>query len=196
MYSSNNGPWRVSGGPFTTEDRMLFEGSVFCNGVIHWLNISSGSSLCFDVDGEQLKQMPMPLIPQIDDGMEQRNVRYFGESRGRLLLVEIHGSPPQANTQLDVYEMRADNSGWFVKHHIDLDAIAGAFPEMIMSSSLEFWELTSYAFEILAFVRGESDEDSFSVLLHIPGKVIPYDFKEKNFVMFNVYQYVESLACV
>jgi hypothetical protein len=34
------------------------------------------------------------------------------------------------------------------------------------------------------------------VLLHIPGKVIPYDFKEKNFVMFNVYQYVESLACV
>ncbi|KAJ7002239.1 hypothetical protein NC653_012331 [Populus alba x Populus x berolinensis] len=68
--------------------------------------------------------------------------------------------------------------------------------EMIMSSSLEFWKLTSYGFEILAFVRGESDEDSFSVLLHITGKVIPYDFKEKNFVMFNVYQYVESLACV
>lgn len=92
-----------------------------------------------------------------------------------------------ANTQLDVYEMRADNSGWFVNHHIDLDAVAGVFPEMIMSSSLEFWELTSYGFEILAFVRGESDEDSFSVLLHITGKVIPYDFKEKNFVMFNVF---------
>ncbi|KAG6778402.1 hypothetical protein POTOM_018264 [Populus tomentosa] len=99
---------------------------------IHWLIISSGSSLCFDVDGEQLKQMPMPMpmppIPQMNDGMEQRNVR-------------------------------ADNSGWFVNHHIDLDAVAGVFPEMIMSSSLEFWELTSYAFEILAFFRGESDED-------------------------------------
>ena len=163
---------------------------------IHWLIISSGSSLCFDVDGEQLKQMPMPPIPQMSDGMEQRNVRYFGESRGRLLLVEIHGRPPQANTQLDVYEMRTDNSGWFVNHHIDLDAVAGAFPEMIMSSSLEFWELTSYGFVTLAFARGESDEDSFSVLLHITGKVTPYDFKEKNFVMFNVYQYVESLACV
>ncbi|KAJ6343008.1 hypothetical protein OIU78_010849 [Salix suchowensis] len=117
--------------------------------------------------------------------------------------------------------MRAGYNGWFAKYHIDLDLIAGAFSEMIMSSSLDLWGLTSYAFEILAFVRGESDEDSFSVLLRIPGKVIRYDFKDKSstklcdfnptvdqgigtrpeneskFVgMFNVFQYIESLACV
>ncbi|KAJ6700496.1 hypothetical protein OIU74_011938 [Salix koriyanagi] len=51
---------------------------------------------------------------------------------------------------------------------------------MIMSSSLDLWGLTSYAFEILAFVRGERDEDSFSVLLRIPGKLIRYDFKDKS----------------
>ncbi|CAK7357245.1 unnamed protein product [Dovyalis caffra] len=216
IYSSNNGPWRVSGTPFTAEDQMVFKSGVFCNGVIHWLNVSGGTLLCFDVDGEQLKETPMPPAPQIDDGLEQRQVWYFGESQGRLHLVEL---PPQATTQLDVHEMRADCSGWFVKCRIDLDAIAGAFPEMIMSSSPNFWEVTSYAFEILVFVRGEREENSFSVLLHIPGKVIRYDFKDKssttlcdfnptvegldfgpenesNFVMFDVYQYIESLSCV
>ncbi|KAB5574540.1 hypothetical protein DKX38_001734 [Salix brachista] len=157
MYSSNSGPWRVSGDSFTTKGSdKQFNGGVFCNGVIYWLDVSgTGVSLCFDIDGEKLEQMPPPPAPRVYDVFGRRN---------------IHGPPPQANAKLDVHEMRAGYNGWFAKYHIDLDLIAGAFPEMIMSSSLDLWGLTSYAFEILAFVRGERDEDSFSVLLRIPGK--------------------------
>ncbi|KAF9690349.1 hypothetical protein SADUNF_Sadunf01G0186400 [Salix dunnii] len=106
MYSSSSGSWRVSGDPFTTEGSdEQFNGGVFCDGVIHWLDVSGGVSLYFDIDGEKLYQMPTPPAPQVDDVFEQRNVRYFGESRGRLHLVQIHGPPPQANAKLDVYEL-------------------------------------------------------------------------------------------
>ncbi|KAJ6427839.1 hypothetical protein OIU84_023278 [Salix udensis] len=67
MYSSNSGPWRVSGDPFNTKGSdEQFNGGVFCNGVIYWLDVSgtTGVSLCFDIDGEKLHQMPPPPAPR------------------------------------------------------------------------------------------------------------------------------------
>ncbi|KAJ6343007.1 hypothetical protein OIU78_010848 [Salix suchowensis] len=78
MYSSNSGPWRVSGDPLTTKGSdEQFKGGVFCNGVIYWLDVSgtTGVSLCFDIDGEKLEQMPPPPAPQVDDVFEPRKFR-------------------------------------------------------------------------------------------------------------------------
>ncbi|KAK9291741.1 hypothetical protein L1049_019690 [Liquidambar formosana] len=57
---------------------------IFWNGAIHW--ISRRIALCFDVDLEQLREMPMPPMP---DGLFEGTIRYFGESRGNLHLVGI-----------------------------------------------------------------------------------------------------------
>ncbi|KDP22461.1 hypothetical protein JCGZ_26292 [Jatropha curcas] len=45
-----------------------------------------GPSFYFDVDEEQVKEMPMPAIP---DKSQWRRVEYFGECKGHLYLVEI-----------------------------------------------------------------------------------------------------------
>ncbi|CAL5364146.1 unnamed protein product [Camellia sinensis] len=62
IYSSNTGPWRVSGQPFTAHVNIQFNGGVYWNGAIHWLSIR-GDPLCFGVDKKCLQIMPMPPLP-------------------------------------------------------------------------------------------------------------------------------------
>ncbi|KAA8533900.1 hypothetical protein F0562_031417 [Nyssa sinensis] len=68
---------------------------------------------------------------------------------------------------------------WFVKYRIDLDGVANANPEMIGNQLYPAY-FNDYAFVILSLVRGQKDEESFLVL-HIPGKVIRYNFGDKSF---------------
>ncbi|KAL7253715.1 hypothetical protein ACSBR1_008127 [Camellia fascicularis] len=84
IYSSNTGPWRVSGQHFTAHDNIQFNGGVYWNGAIHWLSIW-GDSLCFDFDKECLQIMPMPPLPS---GYDRRWFNYFGESGDHLHLIE------------------------------------------------------------------------------------------------------------
>ncbi|KAK6121901.1 hypothetical protein DH2020_044356 [Rehmannia glutinosa] len=46
VYSSETGPWRKCGEPFTTE--VNFENGVYWNGAIHWVNNGIGDSLYFN----------------------------------------------------------------------------------------------------------------------------------------------------
>ncbi|CAL5322921.1 unnamed protein product [Camellia sinensis] len=75
--------------------------------------------------------------------------------------------------------MERDYRGWFVKYRVDIDAIPNAFLEMIRSS-LDPSDLHYYQFVILGLIQEEKDEESFLVL-HIPGKVIRYNFRHKSF---------------
>ncbi|KAJ4840358.1 hypothetical protein Tsubulata_007628 [Turnera subulata] len=174
IYSSETGPWRTSAVPFTTTGNIEFDCGVFCNGAIHWIS-DSGRCLYFEVDRELLKEMPMPPIP---DGWDQRRVRYFGESRGSLFLVEIY-KPPHDH-QLEVYELASDYSGWFPKYQVDINAVAAAFPEMGRDYLQDPSILNYYAFQILCVVKGETEDGSYLVL-HIPNKLIRYEFKAKRF---------------
>ncbi|XWS60128.1 hypothetical protein CRYUN_Cryun07bG0007800 [Craigia yunnanensis] len=206
IYSSRTGPWRPSGCTFAAPSNAQFKNGVFWNGAIHWLS-AWGDSLCFDVEEEQIRDMPMPSVT--GDGPLYR---YFGESGGHLHLIEVYGSD---NLQFDVYEMERDYSGWLVRYQVDLNPIAAAFPEMARDY-VDRIDLHSYAFSILCVVHEETDEDSFLVL-HLPNKAVRYNFKDSSFgelhdfaplrtkvgrysslefKCFDAFQFIESFACV
>ncbi|THF94268.1 hypothetical protein TEA_011494 [Camellia sinensis var. sinensis] len=84
IYSSNTGPWRVSGQPFIAHVNIQFNCGVYWNGAIHWLSIR-GDPLCFVVDKKCLQIMSMPPLPS---GYDRRWFNYFGESGDHLHLIE------------------------------------------------------------------------------------------------------------
>ncbi|KAK9291571.1 hypothetical protein L1049_019519 [Liquidambar formosana] len=205
IYSSETRLWRVSGSVFSASKSIHFDKGVFWNGAIHWVG-DQGTSLCFDVDQERLRELPMPPLP---DGLFEREVRYFGESQDHLHLVETYGP---RTAQFNVYEMERDYSGWFVKYCVDLDTLTTAFPEMMARNGNYFnsphWDF--YGFAVLCILQGETDEGSFLVL-HIPGKTIRYNLKDKTYKKLGdvedinnegflgfrhskAYQYMESLS--
>lgn len=159
IYSSESRFWRVSGDPFSVDGYRDFLDGVFCNGAIHFLpnieksraNSKHANALCFDIAQERLQKMLMPPIPS---GMDARKVLYVGESRNHLHFVEVYDSN---NKLFNIYEMERDNSGWFLKHRGYLNVFQPAF-------------------DILCFVRGESEEESFLVV-HLPGKAVSYNLK-------------------
>ncbi|XP_065871766.1 F-box protein At5g07610 [Euphorbia lathyris] len=173
IYSSKSGKWRLSEASFRLDFDIGMHGGVFWNGGIHWYT-DSGPCLYFDVDEEEIKEMAMPS--PIPDDWYRRRVRYFGESRGHLQLIEIYHPP---STQFDVWEMENDRSGWSVKYRVNLDGIVSGFPGMIRSY-IDPSELNYYVFEILCIVEGEREDDSYMVL-HIPANIIRYDLKTRSF---------------
>ncbi|KAL6292444.1 hypothetical protein ACE6H2_000586 [Prunus campanulata] len=207
IYSSETGTWRLSGSPFVVPSDMVFENGVLWNGTIHWIS-PKGSTLCFDIDQERLGSMPSPPS---HERWDKRRFRYFGESGGHLHLVEIYGP---STTQFQVFEMETDYSRWIPKYDIDIAAIVDELPGMVRDY-LEPHEYGSrfYAF-VLLFVQ-EIERGPF-LLLHIPGKFISYNIKDRSFKeicgfgpkstetntsalqigCFNAYQFVETLASV
>ncbi|PPD80863.1 hypothetical protein GOBAR_DD22214 [Gossypium barbadense] len=73
IYSYQTPSWRLSGKSFIAQIHMEFEGGVFCNGAIHWLNVWGNTSPYFNVDDGDL---PMP--DEWEDHLG-RYCRYFGE---------------------------------------------------------------------------------------------------------------------
>ncbi|GMJ00167.1 hypothetical protein like AT5G07610 [Hibiscus trionum] len=208
IYSSETGPWRPSGRPFVAPSNVQFKNGVFWNGAIHWLS-DWGDSLCFEVEEEKMRDIPMPSVVNED----LKPYRYFGESGGHLHLVETCGTE---NLLFDVFEMERDYSGWFVKYRVDLNPVAVSFPEMVRGY-VDPIDLQFYAFSILCVVRDGTDEGSFMVL-HLPNKAIRYNFKDNSFIKlhdfallrsraeivgdnslefewFDAYQFIESFAC-
>ncbi|KAK9291696.1 hypothetical protein L1049_019645 [Liquidambar formosana] len=110
--------------------------------------------------------------------------------------------------------MERDYSGWFVKYRLDLDTLTTAFPEIMVWSRSYFDPPDSNFYELvpLCLVRGETDEDSYLVLL-IPGKALRYNLNDMTykklcdvegidiegfpgFMYASAYQYIETLSCV
>lgn len=203
-YSPEIGQWRASStATFNLPFDVGFYGGVFWNGSVHWYT-DSGPSVRFDVEQEKIEEMPMPPTP---DDWYRRRVKYFNESKGHLLLIEIY-TPP--STQFNVCEMKREYSGWDVKYRVNLEGVVSAFPGMIRSY-LDHYALNYYIFQIQSIIMGESDDEDY-MLLHIPALFLKYNFKDgsfkklcdfdpfckdaSNFVYCNAYEYIESLACV
>ncbi|KAL5569833.1 hypothetical protein UlMin_026408 [Ulmus minor] len=209
IYSSDTGPWRLSGGSFPGDFDVRLDDGVYWNGSVHWLS-SWGTSLYFNVDEERLSEMPVPplRIPENYYDEIDKKFRYFGESRNHLHLIDNY---EEETTCFDVYEMERDYSGWFVKFRVDLSEFLKAFPEIIPISQGPV-NLQNCQFSILCVVRVELDDESFMVL-KIFGKVLRYDFRTKAFYKLcdieqdrsdnhypsewcGAYQFIESIACV
>ncbi|CAK9146124.1 unnamed protein product [Ilex paraguariensis] len=182
LYSRDRESWRISGNPFIAADDMLFNRGVFWNGSLHWVG-RGDLSLRFDVERELLHEMPMPSI---HEGWVERRLGYFGESGGHLYLIEIYGPH---TTVFDVMEMKRDYSGWFVKYHVNLNAMAVKYPGMVRE---HVQQIHRFIFSILHLIhrRGEGegegeeeeeDEESFMVL-HIPGMFISYNLVSGTFM--------------
>ncbi|KAJ7974833.1 putative F-box family protein [Quillaja saponaria] len=170
IYSSDTGLWRVCGSSLSAFSNVQFYGGVYWHGSVHWIS-TLGNSLYFNIDKEEVQELPMPPIP---DFSLKRVFNYFEESRDHLHLIEIYDFQ---NLEFNVYEIERDYSGWFVKYHVDLGAVPIAFPEMKTTTSSD---LHCYRFSILSVVRGQRDENSYLVL-SIPGKVVRYNFQDKTF---------------
>ncbi|KAJ0098331.1 hypothetical protein Patl1_20703 [Pistacia atlantica] len=206
IYSSKTGGWQVSVNTFLGPFSLTLLGGVYWNGAIHWINFWQ-KSLYLDVEEEEVREMPMPPIP---DGYEDRIFCYFGESGGHLHLVEIYNN---LSVLFNVFEMEKDYSKWFVKYQVDLRGIATAYPEMLFRN---YVNPDSFRYSILCLVREEYDDDSY-VVLHLSKKAIRYNLKEKTFetlhqfapsgskirdkfaiqyIWSDAFQHIESLACV
>ncbi|KAK9181427.1 hypothetical protein WN944_024564 [Citrus x changshan-huyou] len=186
VYSSQTGSWRLSGLPFVLLYNLKHKVGVFWNGALHWID-PFYSCLCFKVDEEQLQEMPMPPFQVPSNLIERlgmmvaealgRSVVCFGESREHLHIVVNND---RCRKKFNVYEMKRDYSGWFVKYHVNLDALINAFPE-IDASLDDFQQPSAYhEYSILGIIREANDEQSYMVL-HIRGKAIRYNLNDKTF---------------
>ncbi|MED6112438.1 hypothetical protein PIB30_061740 [Stylosanthes scabra] len=170
IYSSNKGSWRALICDFVTAPHGTnFHHGVFCNGVIHWLSRLESTLMSFNVDEEQVRDTLLPRKPNDNDKIigEWGTSCYFGACRDQLYLIDIYG--PRILV-FDVFEMAKDYSSWFVKYHVDLNAVSYAFPRVLPAR-----------FSALCIVEGEVGEDSYLVL-NTPGiLVVRYNFKDKTF---------------
>ena len=175
IYNSYEGcSWRDSGNPFAVLDEFLFNRGVFWKGALHWVG-KGKFSLGFDVERELLFKTPMPPIPE---GWAERRLGYFGESGGHLYLIEIYG--PQT-TVFDVMEMSGDYSSWFVKYHVDLSGLAAQYPSMIRYNVQDIHRSVFSALHLVHRNVGENEEEAILVL-HIPGKLIPYNLGDNTLI--------------
>ncbi|KAJ0030784.1 hypothetical protein Pint_13938 [Pistacia integerrima] len=202
IYDSRIGAWRLSGSTFIAPFDMVFDNGVFWNGSIVWIS-PHGASIYFDLTNERLNKMSdLPVL----DNWSKRRFRYFGESCGHLHLMEIYGARA---TRFKVFQLEKDYCNWTVKYEIDLEGVVGAYSEMVRSY-LDVDDSNYYAFVPLVVVGDKNGVDA-SLLLHIPGKIISYNMRDKSFielVAFNddkknkgfgwldAYPYIQSLAPV
>ncbi|XP_031281985.1 F-box protein At5g07610-like [Pistacia vera] len=216
IFSSKTGTWRLSKATYNVPVYLSYTfyqsltNGVFWKGSIYWIN----ERLCFNIDEEKMQEMP--LLPAVE-GWGVRCFYYLGISRGHLHLIENYGP-----ALFNVYEMENDCSGWFVKYRVDLRQVATTFPEMIRSQA-DPEGYNYYKISTICVVREENEDDS-CLVVHIPGKVIRYNFKNRSFkkiydfvpsefefqcdfgdgryitgiefARLYAFQYIESLACV
>lgn len=173
VYSSDARSWRASSEPFIVDVRNIgFRDGIYWNGALHWFS-KRGDGYYFDLEQERLWRMP--ALP-VREGMTwyDRSLLHPLVARGHFHALEIYGP---AGSQLDVYEMEDDYSGWFVKYHINLDPVAAAFPRMgqMLASRRQ-----DEAYCVLSLVREEKDEESFLVL-HVPGEIIRFNLVDQSF---------------
>ncbi|KAF7820560.1 F-box protein [Senna tora] len=206
VYSSESesGGWRLSGSPFNAPYDMAFGDGVYWKGAIHWTS-PKGSSLYFDLAQESLRRMPnLPLF---------NSSYYLVAACGHLDLVQICGP---RSAKILVYQIDSDYSKWLLKYQVDLTELKPAFPDMVRFRDNHhpccLRSSSSYSFLVLSLVPDENEEHPY-LLLHIPGKLISYCFKDKTFKTIcdlmpsptkhtlqfgwhDAYQFVETLACV
>lgn len=118
------------------------------------------------------------LEPEVQDHEDDDyRIVYFGESYGHLHLIQVN----RQNLALyNIYEMKHDGAGWFLKYEMNVEDVVLAFPHMIRDF-LETTEFHYYGMAVLDVVRGDKEDDSF-LILHITEMVIlRYNLVDKSF---------------
>lgn len=210
VYSSKTNSWRLSQvSPFAALALSFSRSGVFWNGCSHWISTGyNETSVYFDIEQDIVKPLPLPDVPNDDDGWDSM---YIGECRNHLYLVGFLESCPKIYR---ILEMETDYSGWNPLYKLDLERIITAYPEMVLliNNNIEYHVL-------VLFVGEDEEKSSKKLVLMINGtEVISYDLKEMSFkeiYRFDatngstgltlsrsygtwgyVHQYIESLACV
>ncbi|KAM5581904.1 hypothetical protein ABKV19_010904 [Rosa sericea] len=207
IYSSETQSWRLLDSfiervfSIPYHERMLY-----WNGAINWLGMY-GEVAYFHIDEERDDFIDNP--PHLyEKDICKRKSRYFRESCDghHLHLIDLFYP---CLTKFEVLEMGRDYSGWFVKYHVDLDPLCASFLLFVYGQ-----------FVVLFLHRDENEEEeSSSLLLHTPGKLISYNLESKTFKSVELtpkagvddsllrvdaayypkasnYPYMETLACV
>lgn len=219
IFSSETGLWKPWTGFFSNPLRFLevFDRGVFCNGAMHWICME-GDSFYFVLENETMKTLPVP--PMHTDIYTTTRLRFLGQSGGYLHLVDIEAnlfqSPP-----MDIYEMRRDYSGWFLKYRIDLNDIGSVFPDMVkeMLVNTQYSEDENdisihlsrcYLCSVLS-VRRAADGESMEIIIFIPRRIVSYNPKYnsikvllcfdhsiqlQDFKWYDVHQFIETLSWI
>ncbi|CAN6973877.1 unnamed protein product [Brassica oleracea var. botrytis] len=162
----------------TSNSSVLCHLEVYSSNEVHWFGPNSRDCLSFDVKREAIKTLPLPSLDHQDDEDPPDDVgtlRFMDESRGNLYFIEVND---QSSSDLSVYEMERNGSSWSLKYHVDLEPVAAAFPEMIITEYYTYRWI--YAFTVIGFVKEEIDAEPY-IVLHIPNKAVKYNFINKTF---------------
>ncbi|PRQ36131.1 putative F-box domain-containing protein [Rosa chinensis] len=180
------------------------EGAIYCNGAVHWIRDIGEASLpfysfpdgkfirneadvlhYFDIGQERfLVASATPPVPLVAKNFPRLlTQRYFGECGGCLYLIEIY---QRCNTQyFEVMEMETDYSGWFVKYRHyrvisgDLNPIVAALPGQDWNAFVVL--CLSGKEETSQEIDDKVEDSSTDLLLHMPGKIISYNLRNKTF---------------
>ncbi|KAL8500254.1 hypothetical protein ACS0TY_020020 [Phlomoides rotata] len=134
IFSSENNGWRDPAGPFYgILPKMQFQDRVHWKNSIHYLDEWGGNSIYFEIETEGMKSLLMPPMQSKNHTMNRS--WYLGESGGHLHLVDVHTIITSDST-IDIYELRSDYSGWFIRCRVDISAIEAAFPEMVQYNTI------------------------------------------------------------
>ncbi|PRQ54160.1 putative F-box domain-containing protein [Rosa chinensis] len=197
IYSSETQSWRILNFSIKRVFSILYARVVYWKGAIHWLGMFSEVAY-FHIDEERdgfIDNRPHFY----ENDVHRRKCRYFQESHDghHLYLIDIYRP---CITKFEVFEMGKDYSGWFVKYLVDIDPICR-------------WNLSD-RFVVLFLDQDENEEEeSSSLLLHMPGKLISYNLKSKTYKSLDLtpkpgvndsllrveasnHRYMETLACV
>ncbi|GFY80906.1 hypothetical protein Acr_01g0007150 [Actinidia rufa] len=155
IYPSKTASWKHM--RLTAPPGVSYLRRVFWNGAIHWMS-QENIHIRFDVDAENLMGTALPSIPRI---LSEKQIRYFGECGGDLLLIQTRMCHAM---KFRILTMDKDCSRWNVKYWVNL--------KPVISGILG---ITSSFFSVLSVVNGANGKDLVLVLA-VTG----------NFVLYNV----------
>ncbi|CAO2819481.1 unnamed protein product [Amaranthus hypochondriacus] len=171
VYSSKTRNWTSLGKRFVAQGDIDFSQGVFSNGSMHWMRRAK-KGLYLNLEDEVLREMPnLPL----KEGYPLASCEYFGESQGHIFY--LIGSSQLCFFEL--FEMKEDYTGWFLRIVIDLKALAVDFPIMGRRSNNPHPIFPRFECDVLSVIRGFDDED-LEIVLSIPGEVIAYNHVKKS----------------
>lgn len=77
-------------------------------------------------------------------------------------------------------EMKRDYSGWFVKYHVNLNAVAANYPWTVRQNVQEIHHFIFSIMHVIHWRLGEKEESL--LVLRIPGKFISYNLIDETFM--------------
>ncbi|KAJ6731951.1 FAMILY PROTEIN putative-RELATED [Salix purpurea] len=220
VYSSETRIWKLSLKQENFDSLCVnLNNGVSWNGAIHWIS-PTGKGFCFLLDEQRLQAMPSPPLP---DSWEANSFRYFGESGGKLhfiglltreqkpdtIAMDANVSPDLSDDKLTgssssnigsqyvvVYAMEKGCSKWFVKYHLDVNAIAMAYPEISDQDPTGSPCFVIGSIFVSSFID-ENNEEGPLLVINMPGEIISYSFKHrtfKNLFSFHPYKHYSCHA--